>query len=72
MMFDPQRAEAFAPSQKAVMPCGCLAVMLGRAGARVQFGIEETACGRHRVSEIASVDKNELLTPAGPFEPFGG
>ena len=72
MMFHPVRAEAYRPSQKAVMPCGCIGVMLGHAGAHVHFGIEETACSQHRVSEITSVNKNELLTPTEPFEPFGG
>lgn len=72
MMFDPQRAETFEPSQKAVMACGCLGVVLGHAGNDVQFGIEEAACSRHRVGEVVSIDRRALLRPATPFEPFGG
>jgi hypothetical protein len=72
MLFDQQRAESFAVSQKAAMPCGCVGVMLGHTGDHVQFGIEQAACGRHREEEIASIDKDEMLTPTTPFEPFGG
>jgi hypothetical protein len=72
MMFQPQRAEAFAPAQKAVMPCGCIGVMLGHAEDRVQFGIEQSACGKHHSGDMVSIERNVLVTPSEPFEPFGG
>ena len=72
MLFDQQRAESFRPSQKAVMPCGCVGIMLGHAGSRVQFGIEQSQCAQHDDGEVASIERNELLTPAEPFEPFAG
>jgi hypothetical protein len=72
VMFHPVRAEAFEPSMKAVLPCGCTGVMLGHGSEDVEFGIEQTACGQHRQGEIAMVGRNALLTPTESFDPFSG
>jgi hypothetical protein len=70
--YDAVRAEVFEPSKKAVLPCGCTGLMLGHSDECVQFGIERAVCRVHREDEMASVGKNELLTPTEPFSPFGG
>jgi hypothetical protein len=46
-MFDPMRAELFTLTESAVLPCGCVGVVIAHDLTAVRFGIERPRCVVH-------------------------
>ena len=65
-MFDRMRAELIPPMKAAVLPCGCVGVVISHDDDFVHFGIEESACDRHRGGDVALAEKGALVTPLEP------
>ena len=69
MPFDPIRAENCDIASSAVLPCGCVAVVLTHDANTVQFGIKDATCRQHADGEMISLEKTVLVRPVEPNWP---
>ena len=62
------KAETFASSRTAILPCGCLGHMVNRDDEFVQFAIEQPGCVQHIVAEVIEVSRTEMLSSTDPSD----